>query len=148
MRSSGNLSTQRILLLSSKRSSLRSVVARVIAVSALGAAAIGATLALFFVANARLRAANTATARSATVSAAAFDLRAAVVAIDQALQGVVENYNTASLAQWRFAARSWESPAAALERAAAASNAQQQRRAHALRDEIRSYIDDYGEPVV
>ena len=53
-----------------------------------------------------------------------------------------------SLAQWRYAARSWEGPAAALERAAAASNEQQQGRAQALRDEIRSYIDDYGEPVV
>jgi len=120
----------------------------VIAVSTLGAAAIGATLALFFVANARLKSANTATARSATVSAAAFDVRAAVVAIDQALQGVVERYNATSLAQWRYAARSWESPAADLERAAAASSDQQERRAHALRDEIRSYIDDYGEPVV
>ena len=103
MRSSGNLSTQRIWLLSSKRSSLRSVVARVIAVSALGAAAIGATLALFFVANARLKSANTASARSATVSAAAFDLRAAVVAIDVALQGVVEEYSPKNLAQWRRA---------------------------------------------
>ena len=64
-----------------------------IAVSALGAAAIGATLALFFVANARLKSANTASARSATVSAAAFDVRAAVVSIDQALQGVVEQYD-------------------------------------------------------
>ena len=77
-----------------------------IAVSTLGAAAIGATLALFFVANARLKAANTASARSATVSAAAFDVRAAVVAIDQALQGVVEQYDATSLAQWRYAASS------------------------------------------
>jgi signal transduction histidine kinase len=148
MRSSGNLSTPRIWLLSSNRSSLRSVVARVIAVSALGAAAIGATLALFFVANARLRSANTASARSATVSAAAFDVRAAVVAIDVALQSVVEEYNGKNLAQWRDAARSWQQPTAELERAAAASNDQQERRAHTLRDEIRAYIDDYGEPVV
>ena len=119
-----------------------------IAVSALGAAAIGATLALFFVANARLKAANTASARSATVSAAAFDVRAAVIAIDQALANVVEKYDASTLAQWRYAARSWEAPAASLERAAAASNEQQQGRAHALREEIRSYIDDYGEPVV
>jgi signal transduction histidine kinase len=136
------------LLLSSKRSSPHSVVARVIVVSALGAAAIGATLALFFVANARLKSANTASARSATVSAAAFDVRAAVVSIDVALQQVVEEYNSKNLAQWRHASRSWEAPAAALERAASASNDQQERRAHALRNEIRSYIDDYGEPVV
>src|SRR5690348_6427923 len=135
-RSSGNHSIQRTWLLSSNRSSLRSVVARVIVVSALGAAAIGATLALFFVANARLKSANTSSARSATVSAAAFDVRAAVVAIDVALQQVVEEYNAKNLAQWRRAARSWEQPAAALERAAAASNDQQERRAHALRGEI------------
>ena len=78
-----------------------------IAVSALGAAAIGATLALFFVANARLKSANTASARSATVSAAAFDVRAAVVSIDVALQQVVEEYNSKNLAQWRHASRSW-----------------------------------------
>src|SRR5690348_10371963 len=108
MRSSGNPSIQRTWLLSSKRSSLRSVVARVIAVSALGAAAIGATLALFFVANARLRAANTASARSAVVSAAAFDVRAQVTAIDQALQAVVEQYTPESLAQWHHARSSWE----------------------------------------
>ena len=119
-----------------------------IAVSTLGAAAIGATLALFFVANARLKSANTASARSATVSAAAFDVRAAVVAIDVALQQVVEEYDSKNLAQWRRASRSWEAPATALERAAAASNDRQERRARALRDEIRSYIDDYGEPVV
>ena len=119
-----------------------------IVVSALGAAAIGATLALFFVANARLRSANTASARSAAVSAAAFDVRGQVIAIDQALQAVVEQYTPASLAQWHHARSSWEQPAAALERAAAASNAQQARRAHALREDIRSYIDDYGEPVV
>lgn len=132
----------------SKRSSLRSVVARIIAVSALGAAAIGATLGLFFVANARLKSANSASAHSASVSAAAFDVRGQVVAIDQALQGVVASYNPETLAQWRHAARAWEQPAAALERAAAASSEQQQERAHALRQEIRSYITDYGEPVV
>ncbi|HWJ32660.1 MAG TPA: hypothetical protein VNR59_10005, partial [Gaiellaceae bacterium] len=119
-----------------------------ILVSALGAAAIGATLALFFVANARLRSANTASARAATVSAAAFDVRAAVVAIDVALRQVVEEYSGRNLAQWRRAERSWEQPAAALERAAAASGDQQESRAHALREEIRAYIDDYGEPVV
>ena len=83
----------------SKRSSLRSVVARVIAVSTLGAAAIGATLALFFVANARLKAANNASAHSATVSAAAFDVRGSVLAIDQALQAVVANYDASTVAQ-------------------------------------------------
>ena len=136
--------------LSSKRSSLRSVVARVIAVSALGAAAIGATLGLFFVANERLKSANTASARSAAVSAAAFDVRARVNAIDEALQGVVDSYTPSSVAEWRHATRAWEQPASALARAAAASNDQQQaRRAHALRDrKFRSYIDDYGEPVV
>jgi signal transduction histidine kinase len=136
------------LRLSSKRSSLRSVVARVIAVSALGAAAIGATLALFFVANERLRSANTASSHSASVSAAAFDLRGQVLAIDQALQGVIEEYNPGTLAQWRHATSSWERPAAALERAASTSSERQASRAHALREEIRSYIVDYGEPVV
>jgi len=120
----------------------------VIAVSTLGAAAIGATLALFFVANARLKSANTASARSAVVSAAAFDVRGSVTAIDVALQQVVDEYSPKNVAQWRRASRSWVTPTAALERAAAATNDRQEQRARALRDEIRAYIDDYGDPVV
>jgi signal transduction histidine kinase len=148
MRSSGSHSTRRSWPLSSRRSSLRSVVARVIAVSALGAAAIGATLALFFVANARLKSANVSSARSAAVSAAAFDVRGQVIAIDQTLQAVVDRYDRTTLANWRRVSRTWEQPAANLERAATASNEQQERRAHTLREEIRQYVDDYAEPVV
>jgi signal transduction histidine kinase len=82
------------------------------------------------------------------VSAAAFDVRAQVISIDQTLQAVVEHYDATNLAQWRHAVRTWERPAAALERAAVASNEQQARRAQALREEIRQYVDDYAEPVV
>ena len=82
------------------------------------------------------------------MSAAAFDLRGQVIAIDQTLQAVVQNYNARNLAEWRRASRTWEQPAASLERAAAGSNEQQARRAHTLREEIRQYIDDYAEPVV
>jgi signal transduction histidine kinase len=89
-----------------------------------------------------------ASARSAAVSAAAFDVRGQVIEIDQTLHAVVQNYNAANLAQWRRAVRTWERPAAALERAAAASNEEQASRAHTLREEIRQYIEDYAEPVV
>ena len=63
---------------------LHSVVGRVTAVTALGAAAIGATLALFFAANSSLSRANQDNARAAAISAAAFDLREHVLDLDTA----------------------------------------------------------------
>jgi signal transduction histidine kinase len=131
----------------SNRSSPRSVVARVIGVSALGAGAIAATLGLFFVANARLKAANTDSSRSARVSAAAFDLRAEVLDLDAALRGVVARRDADSLARWRAAEQAWVAPAAALA-AAASTSSLQEARAEKVRADIRSYIDDYGQPVV
>ncbi|MGZ4333351.1 MAG: ATP-binding protein [Gaiellaceae bacterium] len=118
-----------------------------IAVTALGAAAIGATLGLFFAANSRLKSANADSARAATVSAAAFDLRAQMAGLSQALRGVVLSNDADSVARWRRAERSWQRPAAALARAAATS-AEQERRTQALNGEIRSYIADFGDLVV
>lgn len=118
-----------------------------IGVTALGAAAIGATLGLFFAANSRLRSANADSARAARVSAAAFDLRAQMSELSLALRDVVVSNDSATVARWRRAERGWQRPAAALARAAATS-AEQERRTQALRSEIRSYISDYGDLVV
>ena len=149
MRSSGNHSTRRIWRLSSKRSSLRSVVARVIAVSALGAAAIGATLGALLRGQRAPQGPRTPRARTRQRSARPRSTCAG--RCSRSTRRCRVSWRTTrpdNVAHWRRAARAWEQPAAALERAAAASNAQQARRAHALREEIRSYINDYGEPVV
>jgi signal transduction histidine kinase len=119
----------------------------VIAATAVGAAAIGATLGLFFAANTRLKSANTDSARAAKVSAAAFELRSKVVELGEAVRGVVASTDRASLTRWRRAELAWPPAAAALERAAATSEAQRRRTA-ALRFEIRLYVKDYGEPLV
>ena len=118
-----------------------------IAATAVGAAAIGATLGLFFAANTRLKSANTDSARAAKVSAAAFELRSKVVELGEAVRGVVASTDRASLTRWRRAELAWPPAAAALERAAATSEAQRRRTA-ALRFEIRLYVKDYGEPLV
>src|SRR5581483_1958308 len=107
MRSSASRSIRRTLPLSSKPSSLHSVVSRIIGATTLGAAAIAATLGLFFAANARLRAANTDNARATAVSAAAFDLRTHVVELSDALHGVIAQVTPTNLARWHAAERSW-----------------------------------------
>lgn len=133
--------------LSSKPSSLHSIVSRVIGVTALGAAAIAATLGLFFAANTRLRAANADNARATAVSAAAFDLRTHVVELSDALHGVIAGVTPTSLARWHAAERSWRTPAIQLEKAAAENEAEQHR-AQSLYGEIESYITDYGDLIV
>jgi signal transduction histidine kinase len=119
----------------------------VIAATAVGAAAIGATLGLFFAANARLKSANADSARAAQVSAAAFELRSKVAELGDAIRGVVASTDRPSLARWRRAVEAWPPASAVLERAAATSDAQRRRTA-ALRFEIRLYVKDYGEPLV
>jgi len=116
-------------------------------VTALGAAAIAATLGLFFAANTRLRAANADNARATAVSAAAFDLRAHVVELSDALHGVIAEVTPNSIARWHAAEQSWRTPALQLEKAAA-DNVLEQRRAQSLYDEIESYITDYGDLIV
>ncbi len=130
-----------------KGSLLHSVAGRVTAFTALGAAAIGATLGLFFAANTKLKSANEDNARAALISAAAFDLRAHVVDLDNAFQGVIETGNARFLARWHAAERAWRAPASQLERAASQSPDEEQR-AQLLRAAIEAYVTDYGEPVI
>jgi signal transduction histidine kinase len=147
MPSSASRSTPRTSRLSSKRSSLHSVVSRVIGVTALGAAAIGATLGLFFASNARLKAANDENARATAVSAAAYELRARVGDLNDTLRAVVAKPNRSTIAQWRRAERAWRDPASQLEQATA-NDPVQTREVGALRSQIEQYISDYGEPLL
>ena len=118
-----------------------------IAATAVGAAAIGATLGLFFAANSRLKSANSDSARAARVSASAFELRSQVIELGDAVRNVVASADRASITRWRRAESAWVPAAAALQRAAATSDAQERRTA-ALRFEIHRYVTDYGEPLV
>jgi signal transduction histidine kinase len=126
---------------------LHSVVGRVAAVTALGAAAIGATLTLFFAANSSLSRANQDNARAAAISAAAFDLREHVLDLDTAFQAVVQGRGARFQARWRTAKQTWRAPAAQLEQAAA-ENQGLEAAALALRARIEAYINDYGDPVI
>jgi signal transduction histidine kinase len=126
---------------------LHSVVGRVIAVTALGAAAIGATLALFFAANTKLKSANDESARAASISAAAFSLRSQVSALDTAFHTVILNGTPKNITLWKRAQKQWRGPAAELERVAA-GDSQEEQRAQSLHAKIASYISEYGDLVI
>jgi signal transduction histidine kinase len=147
MPSSASLSTPRTSPLSSKRLSLHSVVSRVIGVTALGAAAIGATLGLFFASNARLKSANDENARATVVSAAAYDLRAKVNDLRDAIRAVSEKYSPETVSQFHVAANGWREPANRLQ-AAAKGDATEEGGVRNLRAKIEQYITDYGEPIL
>ena len=117
------------------------------AFTALGAAAIGATLGLFFAANTKLKSANEDNTRAALISAASFDLRTHVVDLDNAFQAVVESNSKRFLTRWRAAERAWRGPAFQLQQVAA-QDASEEQRAQVLRATIESYITDYAEPVI
>jgi signal transduction histidine kinase len=122
----------------------------VTAFTALGAAAIGATLGLFFAANTKLKSANEDNARAASISSASFDLRSHVTDLDNAFHAVISSSkkdSAARLARWHAAERSWRVPARDLEKAAA-QNASEEQRAQLLQASIESYISDFGEPVI
>jgi signal transduction histidine kinase len=129
------------------RSRVRSVVVRVILVTALGAVATGATLGLLYAANVRLRDANAGNARAARISVAAFELRATVRDLADALRGVVTSNDRAARVRWARATRSWTGAATRLQQATAGDPTATER-AGRLRGEISSYISDYAEPVV
>jgi signal transduction histidine kinase len=125
----------------------RSVVTRVVAVTALGAAAIALTLSLFYLATARLRAANLADRRATTASVAALTLHDRVGDLSAALDAVTRNPTPRALARWHGAARSWRGPARDLVRASVPAGGERSV-ATLLQAQIRSYISDYGELLI
>jgi signal transduction histidine kinase len=130
-----------------KGSLLHSVAGRVTAFTALGAAAIGATLGLFFAANIKLKSANEDNARAALISAASFELREHVVELDSAFHEVLDTNTAKSLVRWHAAERAWRPPALRLEQVAS-KNAAEEQRAQLLHASIEAYISDYGELVI
>jgi signal transduction histidine kinase len=135
------------LRLSSSRSSLHSVVSRIIGVTALGAAAIGATLGLFFTSNARLKSANEVNAHATAVNADAFELRASVNDLRDALEAVIADNKASNIKRWHLAEQNWRAPADRLQTDASTDSTEAQA-VHALRSQIEAYIRDYGEPII
>lgn len=120
---------------------LRSVATRVLIVTALGAGAIAATLALFFLANVRLRDANQQSQHASAVNTAASDVRARVVDLDNSFEEVIATGKPRFVARWRAATRSWRGSATNLEQLAAGDVGQEQR-AQQLYSDIEAYIRD------
>jgi signal transduction histidine kinase len=126
---------------------LGSVVGRLVTVTAVSAAAIGATLGLFFAANTKLEAANRENRSAVTVSAAAYELRARVIDLDNAFQFAVHTGKPRFADRWKSAERRWRRAASQLEQAAR-GNASEERQARQLTNLIASYVDEYGLPVL
>jgi signal transduction histidine kinase len=125
----------------------RSVVARVVALTALGAAAIAVTLTLFYLATARLKDANVASSRATAASVAALSLQDRVDDLAAALGSVTRDPTPTALARWHLASRAWQAPARDLVRASAPAHGQRSVAA-LLQAQIRSYISDYGELLI
>ena len=126
---------------------LHSVVGRVVAVTALGAIAIGATLALFFAANSSLKHANMENAKATAINAAAINLRSQVLELATAFQDVVAGNGKPAVQRWKAAERLWRRPAADLAQAASPSQGLEAE-ALAVRAQIESFLTDFAEPVI
>jgi signal transduction histidine kinase len=147
MRSSANRSTLMPLRAWFAISPRRSVVARVVALTALGAAAIAVTLTLFYLATARLKDANVANSRATRASVAALSLEDRVTDLAATLRTVTRDPTPLALARWHRAARAWQGPARDLVSASAPARGQRNV-ATLLQAQIRSYISDYGELLI
>jgi signal transduction histidine kinase len=131
----------------SKASLLHSVVGRVVAVTALGAIAIGGTLALFFAANSSLKHANQENARATAINTAAVNLRVHVLELATTFEAVVGGNGKQAVQQWKTAEQSWRQPAASLAQAAAPSQGLEAE-SLAVRAQIESFLTDFAEPVI
>jgi signal transduction histidine kinase len=131
----------------SKASLLHSVVGRVVAVTALGALAIGATLGLFFAANTSLRHANEQNARATAINSAAVNLRSHVVELANAFEDVVAGNGKPAVARWKVSEQAWRQPAADLARTAS-YNQGLESEALGVRANIEAFIADFAEPVI
>jgi signal transduction histidine kinase len=147
MRSSANRSILMPLRAWFAISPRRSVVARVVALTALGAAAIAVTLTLFYLATARLKDANVANSRATRASVAALSLEDRVTDLAATLRTVTRDPTPPALARWHRAARAWQGPARDLVNASAPARGERNV-ATLLQAQIRSYISDYGELLI
>jgi signal transduction histidine kinase len=81
------------------------------------------------------------------VNAAAFELRAHVNDLRDALHAVVLSYRPSTIKSWHRAEAGWRAPAASLQ-TVVGKNATEARSVQNLRTQIEQYISDYGEPLV
>jgi len=125
---------------------LHSVAVRIAFVTVVAATAIAAIFTLFFVAERGLKHANSATSRSAGVSAAGVNLRAEVTGLDHSFRTALRQRNALTMGDWRIARRSWQP--AAVELATAVQSAQEQARVRDIEAQIHAYITDYADPVL
>ncbi len=125
---------------------LRSVSARIAAVSVVAASGIAVMLTLFFVAETNLKRANNATTRSVDVSEAALNLRADVGTLQSALNAALRARTPANLAGWRHVRASWQHGADELR--LKVQTPAQRLEVSKIRGLIQAYVSDYAEPVL
>lgn len=125
---------------------LRSVSARIAAVTLVAAGGVIVIFTLFFVAERDLKRANNATTRSADVSEAGLNLRGAVVTLDRTFRAALRDRNPTTLGDWRRAAADWHAPGARL--ATVVEEPDNTSRVHAIESGIAAYVNDFGDPVL
>ena len=125
---------------------LRSVSARIAAVTLVAAGGVIVIFTLFFVAERDLRRANNATTRAADVSEVGLTLRGSVTQLDRAFRTALRERNSATLADWHLAAREWHEPATEL--ATKVQQPAELTQVHAIESSINAYVDDFGAPVL
>jgi signal transduction histidine kinase len=123
-----------------------SVGVRIAAVTLLAAGVLTLIFTLFFIAERDLKRANSATSRSADVSAAGVNLRARVSALDATFRAALQQRNSTTMADWRAARDSWQPAAAKL--ASAVQTGHEQERVHEIESRIHAYISDFADPLL
>ena len=125
---------------------LRSVSARIAAVTLVAAGGVIVIFTLFFVAERNLRSANNATTRAADVSSVGLTLRASVTQLDSAFRAALRERNGTTLADWHRAAAAWHQPGERL--AVIVQRPGDVQHVHEIETLINQYVDDYGNPVL
>jgi signal transduction histidine kinase len=125
---------------------LRSVSARIAAVTLVAAGGVIVIFTLFFVAERNLRSANNATTRAADVSSIGLTLRGTVTQLDSTFRAALRERNSTTLADWHRAAQAWHLPGARL--AATVQRPGEVQQVHQIETLINEYVDDYGDPVL
>jgi signal transduction histidine kinase len=124
-----------------------SLVARIVAASALLAVLVGAAFVILVIALSNLRQTTSEANRSKDVTSATLVLEQHLAALEAGLRGYINTSDPRFLRSWREARAGLADSTAAF-RAQAADNPEQERRAQRLAASIEEYVSDYAAPLI